>query len=272
MGRKWALVIILSLPLWLVCGVAIGVNYCDAHKPEPYSSKGTSYYQEAEFALKKGELAVQILVAFFTLFLLLVAYWTLRTANKTAAEAIVANNKSLEQTKRSVDAYVGRERGRLVINECQRPDKNSSKIVYSYINAGATELTVMSFGSIPVLHIVGSGFDIPKIPMAVAPSIVVNPEDEFGGIVDDSSFFPGLPGEIPIPNDILMRTYNDPNVRLMAAFQIRYTTAFGRYVKQQVFLLEDHGPMDIMHKNLCYDLPYSEWEEKYGGDIRGGAV
>lgn len=200
-----------------------------------------------------------IAIALFTIALSIVSFcqWrAIKKANSVAKEAADA-------TKRSVDAYIGRERGRLVIGECYRPDRLSNQIKFHYVNVGPTELTVLSFGAIPVPHVIGKDFSIPVIPTAVATE-VVKPGEEFGGGTRKGLFFQGLPGSITIPHEIFMRLSSETNVRVLAAFRMTYTTAFGHYVKQQVFVLENHGPIDIMHRDLCYDLPHAEWVEKYG--------
>lgn len=200
-----------------------------------------------------------IVIAVFTVVLARTSWlqWrAIKKANEVARDAADA-------TKRSVDAYIGRERGRLVIGECYRPDRLSNQIKFHYTNEGPTELTIMSFGAIPVLHVFGEDFSIPVIPTAIATE-VVKPGEEFGGGTRNGLFFRGVPGSITIPYEMFMRLSNETNVRALAAFRMTYTTAFGHYVKQQVFVLENHGPIDIGYRDLCYDLPHAEWVEKYG--------
>jgi len=200
-----------------------------------------------------------VIIAIFTV----VLAWGSCRQWKAIKEANEVARDAADATKRSVDAYVGRERGRLVIGECYRTDRHSNQIQFHYTNVGPTELTVLSFGAIPVLHVIGEDFSIPVISAAIATE-VVKPGEQFGGIVMNLKFSRGVPGSITIPYEMLIRLSKEKNVRAMAAFRITYTTAFGHYVKQQVFVLENHGPLDIMHRDLCYDLPHDEWMEKHG--------
>lgn len=267
---RTAALIVFFVPVWIVCAVIVGQYY--VHSYEAYD-KGTSA-EERKFYLEVADLLAQWLMAggalallFFTVRGVRAAFKTFKQAQKSndiASQALGVAQAALEQAKRSVDAFIDKERGRLAISQCRRPDNRSATIVYSYTNVGGSELTVMSFGAIPVLYVMGEGFNVPEIPTVAVPSIVVKQGDEFGGVIQRGLFSHGLPGSFDVPYEMFMRVHGDPRTRLLAAFKIIYTTALGRYVKQQVFLLEAHGPMDIMHKDLCYDLPYSEWLERYG--------
>lgn len=200
-----------------------------------------------------------VIIAIFTI----VLAWTSGRQWKSIKEANKVARDAADATKRSVDAYIGRERGRLVIGKCYRPDRHPDQIQFQYTNEGPTELTILSFGALPVLHVIGEDFSIPAISTAVATE-VVKPGEKFGGIIRNHKFFRGVTGSITIPSEMLTRLLSEANVRPMAAFQMTYTTAFGHYVMQQVFLLESNRPIDIGYPHLCYDLPHAEWIEKYG--------
>lgn len=196
-------------------------------------------------------------VTILTFGLLIVAtaqFFSLKKANETAKRA-------LEATKRSVDAYIGREKGRLVIEECHRPEPDASIIKFYYVNAGPSELTITGFGAISVIYVINGKFEIPEIPVTAATQVVKSGE-RFAGDVWNGQFMFGIPGSIRIPPEMTKRLADDSNTRLLVAFRFIYNTAFGHYIKQQVFVMEPYQALDIGDRDLCFDIPYQDLQQK----------
>lgn len=140
MGKKWALIIILSLPVWLVCGVAIGVNYSDTYK----ARDNPHYYDEVNLSLSKGDLFVQSLMAGGTFLLLIATVYAVIMANRTSAEALKANTEASKQTRRSVEAYIMREKGFISLEELSVSSDNSTVHV-TIANRGPTAIYISTF-------------------------------------------------------------------------------------------------------------------------------
>lgn len=197
-----------------------------------------------------------IVIGAFTiaLFITSLLQWrAIKKANEVARDAADA-------TKRSVDAYIGRERGRLVLEYCHKPEPNTLKMEFAFRNSGPTEMLVTGFGAIPVVHDTKGPFQIPEIPVAVA-SQVVKPNELFAGDIRSNQLVFGIPGSIRIAPEMSARLSEESNTRLLAAFRVNYRTAMGPYVMQSVYVLERFGPLSV-GSDLCFDLPWHEWEQR----------
>lgn len=99
------------MPFWVVCGIAIGCYYQYDHKPHT----APNYHAEVALALSRLDLIVQGIMAVGTIGLFILTYFALRSANKTAADALEASTKANKLTKRSVAAYLHAERPRIAL-------------------------------------------------------------------------------------------------------------------------------------------------------------
>lgn len=226
MSRKWALLILLSLPLWLVCGIAIGRYYIHAHK----SHETAHYYDEAQTQLESMDLIVQSIMAFGTLGLLLYAWKGINAANKTAADALKASTEATKQTKRSVDTYIDRERGQVRFHRGTfgTLGPHLVRLHYSFRNIGSGPATITYFdGHIDPFNFEGDP-PAPWRPHHLAEHhIPLLSGEGFASYDVDGMWKPPHLGDWPgAPSYDLL---NAGHKSFLIQFQMIYETQFGKY-------------------------------------------
>jgi len=204
------------------------------------------------------------IIALFTIVLARTSWlqWkAIGRANEVAREA--ANS-----TKRSVDAYVGRERGRLVLKSLKRSSsKGGNGFEYQFVNAGPTGVVVHGFNCTVVQELVRENGAISIDPVddlsLIAVSYYVKPGGCFGFQNSDEDLIPAKIGIDYMSQEIAAHDLN-PDNNIVAVFDFSYETSFGTYNKRHVAAFADFGHIGFPDGDLSYDLPRAEWLENYG--------
>ncbi|MBX2978733.1 MAG: hypothetical protein KF905_05500 [Flavobacteriales bacterium] len=179
-----------------------------------------------------------------------------------------AINKTNETTKKSVDSYVGRERGRLILKKLKRmSSKGGNGFEYQFVNAGPTGIVVHGFNCAVVKEVIRDDGAISIDPIEeltlMAVSYYVKPGGCFGFQNSDDDLIPAKVGIDYIQEEIAHYDLS-PDNNIVAVFDFSYETSFGTYNNRHVAAFADFGHVGFPDGTLCYDLPHAEWVEKYG--------
>lgn len=181
------------LSLFAIASPVVGQtdSYPDKYSHQEQAQEGPSAYEAEDLRISWLDLKAQWTMAVGTLALFVLTLLTLRTANRTAAEALAASEKAFNAaaeanklTKQSVEAYIDTERGDLRL-EGARISDDEGQIMWSYINKGRgpvfVRLFAVSFGR---LALTGGITWEQHFPLLLPETVSVNPEDRFtsGGI------------------------------------------------------------------------------------------
>lgn len=235
----------------LLCLVVMAVvlaTGCSFHYHEPPQAGQESVQDNIDWE-KYLDLAAQWTMAVGAFLLFWLTRKTLTHAEKTAADALSASKNALDETKRSVDAFVEAERGRLflVITEIE---EDSTLCEYAFKNIGHGPLTVVRFGftSLP-FPVTG---DVPY-PQSVASELTFNHPLMKGEYLSSTVW----EGEIPqshmvnygnvIP-EVHRDLLNAKTRRLLVQFDIVYKTLGSLYKMRetQVFTRLDERMIRVV--------------------------
>lgn len=204
-------------------------------------------YDAANLDLNRWDLRAQWVMAVGTLLLLGATLATL-------IYTVRATNKNLALTKRSVDAYMDSERGRLVLMDAYRMVGPSKDVGFRFRNVGKSELTIVGFAH--AFQTVDKRSNKPVKPERMtyfAKEHILHPGEEFrsrlGALYPQSGH-----SMLKVPDDVFGEI--NPNRDLVCFFGFMYMTAFGE--RDAMFTYQiPHGPdsKPLAHygKRLRYD-------------------